>query len=294
MAVTDAVINRGTSGVLLPKEVSSEIWAKTLEQSAVMQLARRISLPGAGMEFQTITGEPTAAWVNETEEKAVSKHSFGSKAMKGYTMAVILPFSNQFRRDKSALYQEMIDRAPNALGAKLDRSVFGIDDVPGELFDSLATATAVDIETDTWKGLVTADATVAASDFILDGWAIAPKAKTLLLTAKDGMDRPLFINSMTADNSVPALMGHPTYVKKGVYKAGTPEQLGFAGDWNQALYGVVEDISVSISDQATLNIDGEQVNLWQRNMFAVRFEFEVGFRVKDINAFVKLTGAATE
>lgn len=290
MAITDSVINRGTSGVLLPKEVSSEIWAKTLENSAVMQLARRIALPGAGMEFQTITGEPTAEWVGEMEEKAVSKHTLGSKAMKGYTMAVILPFSNQFRRDKSALYDEMVNRAPNALGTKLDRSVFGIDAVPGELFDSMADVTAVDIETDTWAGLVTADATIAAADYITNGWAIAPKAKSMLLTAKDGMQRPLFINSMVNDNSVPALLGHPTYVKKGVYKAGEPDQLGFAGDWDQALYGVVEDISVSISDQASLNIDGEQVNLWQRNMFAVRFEFEVGFRLKDPEAFVKLVG----
>lgn len=290
MAITDSVINRSTTGVLLPKEVSSEIWAKTLENSAVMQLARRISLPGAGMEFQTITGEPTAEWVGEMEEKAVSKHTLGSKAMKGYTMAVILPFSNQFRRDKAALYQEMIDRAPYALGAKLDRSAFGIDAVPGELFDSLADVTAVDIETDTWNGLVTADATIAASDYILNGWAIAPKAKSMLLTARDAMERPLFISSMTNDNSVPALLGHPTHVKKSVYKAGSPDQLGFAGDWDQALYGVVEDIKVDISDQATLNIDGEQVNLWQRNMFAVRFEFEVGFRLKDPEAFVKLVG----
>lgn len=74
MAASSAM-NRGTTGVVLPNEVSSEIWKKTVEESAVMQLARRIELPGAGLEFPMITGEPTANWVNETEAKPVSNHT---------------------------------------------------------------------------------------------------------------------------------------------------------------------------------------------------------------------------
>lgn len=293
MANLDAV-TRGTTGVVLPNEVSSEIWQKTVESSAVMQLARRVDLPGAGMEWQMITGEPEADWVGETEIKPKSKHTLGNKKMKGYTMSVIIPFSNQFRRDKGKLYDAMVDSAPLALGTKLDKTVFGGDKAPGELFDTMADVTAVSITDDVWTGLVTADATISAGDGILNGWAIAPQAKTHLLTAVDAMKRPLFINSMTADNSVPALMGQPTYVKKGVYKAAAsdaPAQLGFAGDWSSALYGVVDDISFSIADQTSLTIDGEQVNLWERNMFAVRFEFEVGFRMKYPEHFVKLTGA---
>ncbi len=283
-------MNRETTGVVLPVEVSSEIWTKTIEESAVMQLSRRIELPGAGMEFPMITGEPEANWVNETEKKPVSNHSTGSKKMKGYTMAVIVPFSNQFRRDKARLYDEMVASAPKSLGTKLDKTVFGGDTKPGELFDTMADVASVDIESDTWKGLVTADAMVSAGDGILNGWAIAPQAKTMLLTATDAQKRPLFINSMTSDNSVPALMGQPTHVKKGVYLAGSPAQLGFAGDWSSALYGVVEDIKTSISDQSTITIDGEPVNLWEQNMFAVRFEFEVGFRMKYPEHFVKLVG----
>ena len=68
--------------------------------------------------------------------------------------------------------------------------------------------------------------------------------------------------------------------------------VGFAGDWSQARYGIVDGINLAISDQATINTGTEQVNLWQRNMFAVRVEAEVGFVVKDAAAFVKLTDAA--
>lgn len=288
----NSAFNRETSGILLPKEVSNEIWAKTIESSAVMQLARRIELPGAGVEFQTITGDPEANWVNEMDEKPIGKAEFGTKAMKGYTMAVILPFSNQFRRDKARLYDEMISRAPQALGTKLDQTVFGGGTAPGELFDTMADVDEVVLDpSKVWESLVAADALISEGDGILNGWAISPQMKSTLLTATDNVGRPLFITSMNADNSVPALMGHPTHVKKGVYLTGGGDdggdQVGFAGDWTNALYGVVEDITTSITDQATINIDGTQVNLWQRNMFAVRFEFEVGFRLKYPEHFVK-------
>ena len=294
MAFNDSVMNRNTSNVLLPIEVSSEIWSKTIEESAIMQLSRQISLPGAGMEFQTITGEPEADWVEELGSKPISNHTLGTKQMKGYTIAVILPFSNQFRRDKEQLYQEMVSRAPKAIGTKLDKTVFGGGKKPGELFDTMAGVTEVDITDGIWDGLVTADAAIAAADGILDGFAISPQFKSKLLTAKDAQGRPLYINSFTADSNVPNLMGHPTYVKKGVYQATAntdgKAQLGFAGDWTSAMYGVVEGITTSISDQATLTIDGEQVDLWSHNMFAVRFEAEIGFRMKDDAHFVKFVG----
>jgi len=46
---------------------------------------------------------------------------------------------------------------------------------------------------------------------------------------------------------------------------------------------------MSISEEATVNDGTNQINLWQRNMFAVRVEAELGFVVSNTNAFVKLT-----
>src|SRR5699024_3029787 len=68
--------------------------------------------------------------------------------------------------------------------------------------------------------------------------------------------------------------------------------VGIAGDWGSTAWGFVEGISISISDQATLNDGGPPSNLWQRNMFAVRAEVEVGFAVRDANRFVKLSKGA--
>ena len=285
-------INRGTTGIALPAEISREIWGKTVEQSAVMRLARRIDLPGAGLEIQLVTGEPTAAWTAETDAKPVSTHTFSTKTMKGYTLAVIEPFSNQFRRDKKALYDELVRRLPYAIGKKFDETVF-FGTAPGTGFDTLASATAVNLTTDPWAGLVAADAAVSAADGILNGWAISPQAKSILLAKKDNQGRPLFVDSV-AQGSIPALLGQDAYITKHVYKAasgsGTAPVLGFAGDWTSAVYGVIEGIKIDISDQATLTIGESQVNLWERNMFAVRAEIEVGFVAKDADQFVQLVG----
>lgn len=284
-------INRTTAGVILPPAVSGEIWANTQEQSAVMQLARQVQLPGAGVTVQTITGEPAAEWVAETDAKPVSRHTLGSKTMRSYTLAVIEPFSNQFRRDLPALYGELARRLPNALARRFDETVFH-GTAPGGDFDVLAGATAVGIAGDPWAGLITADAAVATGGGMLSGWALAPQARALLLGATDTTGRPLFVNSMTADGAVPQLLGAPVYQSKAVYLDAADDVIGFAGDWTNALYGTVEGVQISISDQATLDDAGTPLNLWQRNMFAVRAEIEVGFRVRDAGSFVRLTAAA--
>ena len=53
-------LKRSTSGVVLPAQVSTEIWANTQEQSAVMAVSRQISLPGSGVTIPLITGDSAA------------------------------------------------------------------------------------------------------------------------------------------------------------------------------------------------------------------------------------------
>ncbi len=275
--------------ISLPTSVASEILQKTQEGSAVMQLARQITLPGLGVTIPVITGDPEAAWVGETNKKPVSTGTLSTKVMTPYTLAVIVPFSNQFKRNAQSLYDALVQRLPKALGQKFDATVFGGADVPGSNFDTLAACTAQEIGTDAYGGLVAADADIADNNGILNGFVLSPKAKSILLTAVDGNKRPLFINNV-AEGAVPMILGAKTYQSKGAYVAGNPATVGFAGDWTQAVYGTVEGVNVTISDQATLTDGSETINLFQQNMFAVRAEIEVGFRC-DTSVFNRLTKA---
>lgn len=283
-------INRTTS-ISLPGEVSSEILQKTQESSAIMTLARQIRLPGLGVTIPVITGDPEAAWVNETEKKPVKRGTMTTKQMTPYTLAVIVPFSNQFRRDIPNLYEELKKRLPLALAKKFDATVFGAVDAPGSNFDTLKNITAQEIGTNAYKGLVGADADIADHDGILNGFVLSPKGKSVLLSAVDSNKRPLFINNV-AEGAVPMILGARTYQSKAAYiedaTAAKKHVVGFAGDWTQAMYGTVEGVQISISDQATLTDGSNTINLFQQNMFAIRAEIEVGFRC-DTSVFNKLT-----
>ena len=283
-------INRTTS-ISLPGEVSSEILQKTQESSAIMTLARQIRLPGLGVTIPVITGDPEAAWVNETEKKPVKRGTMTTKQMTPYTLAVIVPFSNQFRRDIPNLYEELKKRLPLALAKKFDATVFGAVDAPGSNFDTLKNITAQEIGTNAYKGLVDADADIADHDVILNGFLLSPKGKSVLLSAVDSNKRPLFINNV-AEGAVPMILGARTYQSKAAYiedaTAAKKHVVGFAGDWTQAMYGTVEGVQISISDQATLTDGSNTINLFQQNMFAIRAEIEVGFRC-DTSVFNKLT-----
>lgn len=269
--------------ISLPTEVSSEIIQKTQEQSAVMQLARQIQLPGRGVTIPVILGDPEAGWVKEGEKKPSSEAKIETKVMQAYKLAVIETFSEEFTRDAAALYQQLVNRLPLALAKKFDQTVFGGTTAPGENFDTFKSVTAQAIGLNAYDGLVAADADIAEHDGIMDGIVLAPAGKSVLLSSKDTTGRPLFINSV-AEGAVPMVLGVKTLPSKGAFVSGNPNIVGFAGDWTQAMYGTVEGVKIALSDQAT--VDG--VSLWEHNMVAIRAEIEIGFRA-DTSVFNKLT-----
>lgn len=282
-----AGIATNRTNISLPTDVAAEILSKTQEQSAVMQLARQIELPGRGLTIPVITSDPVASWVDETAEKPVSNPGLSTKIMQAYKLAVIVPFSNEFRRDAAALYDELVRRLPLALAEKFDATVFGNGNAPGNNFDTFASVTAQSLATDAYAGLVAADSDIATHGGLMNGIALSPQGKGVLLAAVDTQKRPLFINNV-AEGAVPMVLGASTVLSKGAYVAGTPNTVGVAGDWSQAMYGTVEGVVIDYSSDASIVSGNTTINLFQRNMFAVRAEIEVGFRA-DTTVFNKLT-----
>ena len=283
-----ADINR-TNTIALPSEVSNEILQGVQNESAIMRLARQITLPGRGVTIPVITGDPTGAWVAETDAKPVSNATLSTKLMRAYKIAVIETFSKEFIRDSAALYDALVKRLPLALAAVFDSTVIGGTQIPGNDFDTLSGATAQAIGTNTYAGLVAADTDIAAHGGVLNGFALGAQARGVLLGALDDNKRPLFINSV-AEGAIPQILGAPTYFNKALYAAGTPNVIGIAGDWSNAVYGTVEGVQINISQEATVTSGGTTINLWQQNMVGVLAEIEVGFRA-DVTKFNRLTDA---
>lgn len=306
-------ISRGTTNVssLLPADVSAEIHAKMLEASAVQQLARRVAVPGSGLTIPVISGEPTADWVAETEEKPVSRHTLNKLQLTPKKLAVIEPFSDEFRRDLPGLYNELARRLPNALANKFDgEALFGNRNQIGSLYDegeaSSTNANTQQLDTtDTYGDVLAGITTVASNGYDANGVVVSPAGEALLMGATTAVGVPMFMPSAITGNAVGQVFGRPVYRSRRLATVGTGldtdgsgsgtttfTALGVVGDWAEAIWGTVEGVKISFSDQATLTDGSGTLNLWQRNMFAVRAEIEIGFVVADPKAFVIYRTAA--
>lgn len=275
--------------ITLPTSVAQQIIQKTQEESAIMRLATQITLPGNGLTIPVITSDPDADWVDETDSKPVGNPGLSTKVMRGYKLAIIEPFSNQFRRDYAALYDALVARLPRILAKKFDATVFGAYNAPGDDFDTFASCETQDLGDGVYDALVAADTNIALNGGLLNGFAMSPQMRGLVLTEKDQNGRPLFIDSVTNGGAINRLLGQPAMISSASFKSGDPNTVGVAGDWTKAMYGVVEGVDISFSSDATLTLaNGTTINLFQRNMFAVRAEIEIGF-VADTAAFNLLT-----
>jgi HK97 family phage major capsid protein len=231
--------------------------------------------------------------VNETDEKPVSDATVSSKSITPYKLAVIEVFSDEFRRDLPALYAELARRLPTALGRKFDSTILH-GTAPGSNFDVLSSSTAVTVDaTDTLGDLATVLTTIGAAGGDLSHWLIAPQIEGTIMTAKDGAGNYAFLRDARNDNgAIGSIFGRDVLKSTAVYNNPTDptkDTIGFAGDFaRSAVWGSVEGIQVSVTDTATINKGGTQLNLWQRNMFAIRAEVEVGFAVRNAAHFVKL------
>lgn len=271
---SSADIYRGTSGLALPKEVSDVVFQSAIAESAVMKLAERIYLPGRGLAIPVITGDPQVSIVNEAAEKPVSNSTFSNKNMVPKKFAVIQTFSNELRRDMPALYDALIKRLPSALAKAFDNQVFTQAALTG--FDSLAgVASASDI--------VDGMQTIAADGYRMNGIAAGPIAEVELVTATNQLGLPIYTPSIES-GKLGRIYG------ADVVSTGAISGL-VAGDWSQAKYGIVDGINIKFSDQATVNDGTSQLNLWQRNMFAVIIEAEMGFVVGDEDAFFQVAAS---
>lgn len=293
-------INRSSAGVYLPEEVSAQIWEDVQEQSVIQQVATEIDMPGPGVSVDIVTGDPVAEWVGETDQRTVSRGTASNKKIKPHTLSLIVPFSNEFKRDKSALFEAMAKRFPAALAKKIDQTVlFGT--APNASFDDLSGVNAHSVapgaSNAAYAGTLAALTEVVNAEGDVDSWILAPRGEVNYMGQLDADDRPFF----TPDGG---LLGRPVVKSRHAYAAGSPNTIGFGGDWSEAFWGAVDGIRYSESEEVTLQ-DGTVVlntadasttvevpnylNTWQQDMFAIKVQIEFGFRVKDVTRFVRLT-----
>lgn len=289
-------ISRETAGVVLPPSVNAAVWDRVVdEESIVMRLGTRIDVAAGGSITQTITSMPEPEFVGETGVKPVKTVGLGSATMKPYKTALILPFSNEFRRDLPGLFNAITRKLPATISKFVDRRVL-YGPSPGTGFSTLAGAPTAALPAGSdYDDYLAVLRTLAANGGDLEAWLLSTQGEVGALGVVDGNGRPMFGGALET-GSIGTLLGRPVYRNKQVYNNGATgaDTVGFAGDFSEIEYGFVDAINVRYSDQASIDLpDGTTLNLWQRNMFALMVEAELGVAIREPNHFVRLTGDTT-
>lgn len=281
-------INRTSFGQQLPVPVVQEIIGSAREQSLVMRKARRVNLVNGVANIGATAGVTGSKFVGETVRKPLGTVEYSEKLLRAYKIALVLSFSDEFMRDRSALYRAIVQDMPKDLAHTLDQAfLFGTGAPVGD-FDTLAAAPTVEMGANPYETLLSTLQTSAAAGGSVTEFDFAPQGEAALFAvAPDG--RPLLAPS-TADRAIGSVLGRPVEVSKNVHQDGT---IGFAMDWDSVFFGVVEGIKYEeyrgpiYQDDDTLLHAGAQ-----DNMGSVICEIELGVRTLSDQRHVRITPAA--
>lgn len=284
-------INRTSFGLSLPTNIASEIIAQAREESLVMRKAQRKQLPNGTTTVGISGGVTGSKFVAETARKPEGTAAYSEKVLRAYKIALTLSFSDEFRRDRSALYRAIVQDMPKDLAWTLDRAFFFGEGAPVGDFDTLAAAPTASLGADPYTALLGTLSTSAAAGGNITEFDLATQGEVSLLGQKDANGYPLFTPGATvSQGTVGTVLGRPVVVSKNVYKDDDADTLGFAMDWDSVFYGLVEGVKYEEYGGPIYGPTGTLIHAGrQDNMFSVICEVEVGVRTLDVDRHVRVT-----
>ncbi|MGW4223032.1 phage major capsid protein [Streptomyces bauhiniae] len=298
---------------LLPRTITGPIFEKSVEQSAVMALARRAPLAiDATTSIPMPLDVPTADWVGQAQRKPLGSGGIGVKEMTAKKVAVLIPVAEEVVNTNAAgLWTQLQTDLPTAFARAFDMAAIHGKTMKGATgpFGDYLAATSKSVALGTtgrdeggiWADLVDGMDAVIDDNWDYTGTVADPRLKTKLMRATDNTGQPIFV-SLPQPNPLAALsgnlMGEALAYSRSVsgkqrrQSASSDTGLrAIGGDFSQAAFGVGMDITVRISKEATyVDEDNNVVSAFQNNLVLLLAEAYYGFVMGDPEAFVKYTG----
>ena len=294
---TNVLLQDAVTGAV-PKEQGTLVLKEFMRQSAVTQLAKYEQMTKPEKEFTYLATGPGAYWVGEGERIQTSKATWLTAKMVTKKLGVIIPVSKEFLRYTVSDFFTMIRPAiSEAFAIKFDQAaLFGTESPFGtgvSVFERATTANnTLEIESlnnlyDELNGLL---ALVEENDKDVNGFTTTKRFRQRLRGTKDQNGLPIF-NDATAGATSQALGLPIGYVDSKSWDY--TKALLMAADWDMARYGILQGMEYKISEDATLttvqDADGNMINLFERDMFALRVTQQVGFMTLNDESFALLT-----
>lgn len=286
----------------IPKEQGTLVLKEFMQKSAVTQLAKYEKMTKPEKEFTYLASGPGAYWVGEGERIQTDKATWLNAKMITKKLGVIIPVTKEFLKYTVSDFFTMIRPAVSeAFAIKFDQAaLFGIASPFGTGVSVYERATAASntlaIESlgnlyDELNGLL---ALVEDNDKDVNGFTTTKRFRQRLRGAKDQNGLPIF-NDATAGATSQALGLPIGYVDSKSWDY--TKALLMAADWDMARYGILQGMEYKVSEEATLTTiqdeNGDSINLFERDMFALRVTQQVGFMTLNDKSFAVMKPKTT-
>ncbi|MCY7971041.1 phage major capsid protein [Bacillus spizizenii] len=284
----------------VPTEQGTLVLKEFMTQSAVTKLAKYEEMTKPEKEFTYLASGPGAYWVGEGERIQTSKAQWLTAKMISKKLGVIIPVSKEFLRYTIAdFFTQMRPAIAEAFAIKFDQAaLFGVDSPFGQgvsVFEKIkesGNTIALNSLGNLYDELNGVMALVEEADKDVNGFTTTRRFRQKLRGTKDGNGLPIF-NDATGGATQQALGLPIGYVDSKSWDYEKAALL--AADWNYTRYGIPQGMEYKISEDATLttivDADGNPINLYERDMVALRVTQQVGFMTLTDDAFAAITPA---
>ena len=294
----DSITDRTDAAALIPEEVTQEIFKSLPQESAVLQISRKLPNMSRGtLRLPVLSSLPQAYFVTgDTGLKKTSELAWEDKYITAEELAVIIPVPNNVLADADYdMWAEIQPLIGQAFGAKIDAAILSGDDAPTSWPSDIVTAATAAGNTvtdgtgadlfDDLLGEGGVNATVEADGYMVNGYLAAVQMKSRLRGLRDANGVPIFM---------PTIQGGAEYMLDGSPVAfplngGLDPTAGlvFAGDWQQLVYSIRQDLTFDMSKEAVINDASGNItlNAYQQDVTLMRVVMRLGWQVPNpVNA----------
>ncbi len=287
------IISRTDAAALIPVEISTEILQHVAERNPIMQLAKRLpNMSAAQRRVPVVNALAQAYFVNgDTGLKQTSEVNWANRFIDAEEIAVIVPIPEAVLDDASFdVWASVRPQIEEAISVAISQAVLFGTNIPASWTTNMGGAGLFAIATaaghvmslanyadlyeavlgETAAGVDGVYMAVEADGYMVNGNIAHPSVRGLIRNTRDLNGVPIFQNNQ--------LDGVPIYFPTdGTIAAATA--LMFAGQWDQMVYAMRQDITYKILDQAVIqdNTGAIVYNLAQQDMVALRAVVRLGF-----------------
>lgn len=292
MSVFNSLVSRTDAAALIPEEASREILGAIPAQSAVLQLARRLqNMNRAQLRLPVVSALPTAYFVNgDNGLKQTTEVNWANVFITAEEIACIVPIPESVLADADYdIWGEVKPLIAEAFGVVIDAAVLlGVNKPASWPVSLLAGAQAAGHKvargsgTDAYAELLAEGGVISlveADGYMVNGHVAHPTVRAMLRGIRDENGQPIFVRSMQ-DATRYELDGAPiVFTRNGALDAA--QALLFAGDWNQLVYAMRQDITYKVLTEGVIQDSNGaiQYNLAQQDMVALRCVMRLGWQL---------------